>query len=109
MLKEDINNTANIKEGTSAQTWRKVKQVVFCGFWKLVSLKVFQSIFLLKFWIYENHISKLQSEELKEGWSSQLYKQLLQLQKKKSLKKKIQACMGFEPLTSEIPVQRSTN
>ena len=31
--------------------------------------------------------------------------QLLQLQKE-SLKK-IQACMGFEPLTSVIPVQRS--
>ena len=37
--------------------------------------------------------------------SSQLYMQLLQL-RKESLKK-IQACTGFEPLTSAILVQRS--
>ena len=36
-----------------------------------------------------------------------LYTQLLQL-RKESLKK-IQACTGFEPLTSAIPMQRSTN
>ena len=46
--------------------------------------------------------------ELYEGRSSQLYAQLMQL-RKESLKKKIQACLGFEPLTSAIPVQRSTN
>ena len=61
----------------------------------------------MKLWIYENHICELRSEELNEGWSSQLYTQLLQL-RKESLKK-IQACTGFEPLTSAIPVQRSTN
>ena len=44
---------------------------------------------------------ELQSEELYEGRLSQLYTQLLQL-RKESLKK-IQACMGFEPLTSAIP------
>ena len=27
-------------------------------------------------WIYENHMCELQSEELNEGWSSQLYTQL---------------------------------
>ena len=27
----------------------------------------------------------------------------------KAWKKKIQACMGFEPMTSAIPVQHSTN
>ena len=42
-----------------------------------------------------------------EGRSSQLHTQLLQL-RKESLKK-IQACTGFEPLTSAIPVQRSTS
>ena len=42
-----------------------------------------------------------------EGWSSQLYTQLLQLGKE-SLKK-IPICTGFEPLTSAILVQRSTN
>ena len=62
---------------------------------------------MMKLWIYENHICELRSEELNEGWSSQLYTQLLQL-RKESLKK-IQACTGFEPLTSAIPVQRSTN
>ena len=46
-------------------------------------------------------------KHLNEGWSSQLYTQLLQLGKQ-SLKK-IPACTGFEPLTSTIPVQRSTN
>ena len=35
---------------------------------------------------------------LNEGWSSQLYTQLLQLQKESM--KRIQACMGFKPLTS---------
>ena len=42
---------------------------------------------------------------IKVVWSSQLYMQLLQL-RKESLKK-IQACTGFESLTSAIPVQRS--
>ena len=51
-------------------------------------------------------ICELRSEELFEGRSSQLYTQLMQLGKE-SLKK-IQACMEFEPLTSAIPVQRST-
>ena len=41
-----------------------------------------------------------------EGRSSQLYTQLLQLRKERP--KKIQACTGFEPLTSAIPVQRFT-
>ena len=40
-------------------------------------------------------------------WSSQLYTQLKQL-RKESLKK-IQAWTGFEPMTSAIPVQCSTN
>ena len=62
----------------------------------------------LKFWIYENHICELWSEELNEGWSSQLYTQLLKL-RKENLKKKIQACTGFEPLASEISVHCSTN
>ena len=30
---------------------------------------------MMKFWIYENHICELQSEELNEGRSSQLYTQ----------------------------------
>ena len=42
-----------------------------------------------------------------ERRSSQLYIQLLHL-RQESLKK-IQVCTGFEPLTSVIPVQRSTN
>ena len=46
-------------------------------------------------------------KKLFEGRSSQLYKQLMQLPKE-SLRK-IQACTGFKPLTSAIPVQRSTN
>ena len=62
---------------------------------------------IVKFWKYENHKCELQSEEFDEGWSSQLYMQLLQL-RKESLKK-IQACTGFETLTSAIPVQCSTN
>ena len=32
MLKEDINNTVNTKEGTNGQTWRKVKQIVIAVF-----------------------------------------------------------------------------
>ena len=60
---------------------------------------------MIMLWLYENHICELWSEELNEGWSSQLYAQLLQLE---SLKE-IQACLGFEPLTSVIPVQRSSN
>ena len=52
---------------------------------------------MMKLWTYENHIFVLRSEGLFEGRSSQLYTQLMQLQKE-SLKK-IQACTGFEPLT----------
>ena len=66
-----------------------------------------EDVIIVKFWIYENHMCELRSEELNEGLSLQLYTQLLPLQKE-SLKK-IQACRGFEPLTSAIPVQRSTN
>ena len=51
--------------------------------------------------------SVVEIEELVEGRSSQLYTPLVQL-RKESLKR-IQACTGFEPLTSAIPVQRSTN
>ena len=43
---------------------------------------------------------------LKEDHRS--YTQVMQL-RKESLKKKIQACTGFEPLTSAITAQRSTN
>ena len=42
---------------------------------------------------------------LDERWSSQLQTQLVQLRKERL--KKIEACTGFEPLTSAIPVQRS--
>ena len=42
----------------------------------------------MKLWMYENDIYELQSEELNEGWSSQLYTQLLQF-RKESLKKKL--------------------
>ena len=54
-----------------------------------------------------NKKKELQREELYEWRSSKLNTQLLQL-RKESLKKN-QACTGFEPLTSAIPVQRSTN
>ena len=37
---------------------------------------------------FENHIYELRSEELNEGWSSQLYTQLLQLRKESTKKKK---------------------
>ena len=62
---------------------------------------------MMKLWTYENHICELRSEELFEGRLSQLYMQLMQLQKE-SLKK-IQACTGFKPLTSAIPMQPSTD
>ena len=62
---------------------------------------------LYSVWIYENHICVLPSKELYEWRSSQLNTQFLQL-RKESLKK-TQACTGFEPLTSAITVQRSTN
>ena len=45
---------------------------------------------------------------MKEDLRSYIYTQLLQLGKD-SLKKKNQACRGFEPLTCAIPMQRSTN
>ena len=50
-------------------------------------------------------IRELRGEELYKSRSSQLEMQLLQLRKERL--KKIQTCMGFEPLTSAIPVQRS--
>ena len=62
---------------------------------------------MMKLWTYENHICELRSEELFKGTSSQLYTQLMQLQKE-SLKK-IQACTRFKPLTSSILLQHSTN
>ena len=49
---------------------------------------------MMKLWIYENHIYELRSEELNKVWSSQLYKQLLQL-RKVSLKKKSSSFHGF--------------
>ena len=66
-----------------------------------------KQVSVLKLWIYENHICELRSVELFEGRSSQFYTQLMQL-RKQSLNK-IQTCTGFEPLTSAIPVQRSTS
>ena len=53
--------------------------------------------FLIKSWIYENHICELRSEELNEGWSWQLYTQLLQL-RKESLKQKNSGRYGIRTL-----------
>ena len=53
------------------------------------------------------HIFELRKKEWTSEWSSQLNTQLKQLWKE-SLKK-IQAWTGFEPMTSVIPVQCSTN
>ena len=53
------------------------------------------------------HIFELQRMKWRYVWSSQLYTQLKQL-RNWSLKK-IQAWTGFEPMTSAIPVQCSTN
>ena len=53
------------------------------------------------------HIFELRKKLWISERSSQLYTQLKQL-RKLSLKK-IQAWTGFEPMTSAIPVQRSTN
>ena len=55
----------------------------------------------------DNNNNNNNNKNLSEGWSSQLYTQLLQLGEE-SLKKN-PACTGFEPLTSAIPVQRSTD
>ena len=49
---------------------------------------------MMKLWMYENHIYELRSEELNQVWSSQLYKQLLQL-RKESLKKKSSSFREF--------------
>ena len=50
---------------------------------------------MMKSWIYENHIYELRSEELNKVWSSQLYKQLLQLRKESLKKKKSSSFHGF--------------
>ena len=60
---------------------------------------------MMKLWIYENHICELQSEELSER--SMIITVIYTTLRKESLKK-IQACTGFKPLTSALPVQRST-
>ena len=54
-------------------------------------------------WIYENSYIWTADEEWINEWSSQLNTQL------KQLLKKIKAWSGFEPMTSAIPVQCSTN
>ena len=63
---------------------------------------------MMKFWIYENHICELQSEELNKGWSSQLYTQLLQL-RKESLKKQKQGLNGiiFQAFFSQLQKYKS--
>ena len=53
------------------------------------------------------HTFELQKKEWLSEWSSQLYMQLKQLRKESP--KKIQAWIGFEPMTSAILVQCSTN
>ena len=49
---------------------------------------------MMTFWIYQNHVCELRSEELNEGWLSQLYTQLLQLQKE-SLKLSFRSCKSL--------------
>ena len=44
---------------------------------------------------------------MKDDHRSYIATQLLRLRKESH--KNIQACTGFEPLTSAVPVQRSTN
>ena len=65
--------------------------------WLKVYMKVYMKI----------HIFELCKKEWISEWSLQLYMELQQLQKE-SLKK-IQAWTGFQPMTSVIPVQCSTN
>ena len=55
--------------------------------------------------IWKSYVRELWGEELYKSRSLQLEMQLLQLRKERL--KKIQACTGFEPLTSAIPVQHS--
>ena len=63
-----------------------VQTVTFSSFLVSVSLMDCERVLLVKLWTYENHIWELRNEELVEGRSSQLYKQLMQL-RKESLKK----------------------
>ena len=62
---------------------------------------------LWKIWKSYNYICELQSEELNEGWSSQLHTQLLQMRKESQEKKYIGRVLhryrrgqGFESRTS---------
>ena len=57
---------------------------------------------MVKFWIYENHICELQSEEWNEGWLSQLYMQLLQLQKESLKKFRLVQDSGFFIATAKV-------
>ena len=87
----------------------------FVGQWIKVSVWSFTVRLAFFHYVKPQHITvslkkktrQQQQKHLNEGWSSQLYTQLLQLGKE-SLKK-IPACTEFEPLTSTIPAQRSTN
>ena len=91
----------------SYQHWRDQQRIDQWGVTTQSASDWLKQVSLLKLWIYENHICELRSVELFEGRSSQFYTQLMQL-RKQSLNK-IQTCTGFEPLTSAIPVQRSTS
>ena len=51
---------------------------------------------------FENHIYELRSEELNEGWSSQLYTQLLQLRKERTKKKGPEFSSGFLFATAKV-------
>ena len=67
-----------------------------------------KEVSLLKLWIYENHTCELQSEQLFEGRSSQLYTQLMQLPKE-SLKNS-SVLYGIRTLDlCDAGRQRSTN
>ena len=57
------------------------------------------TLFILKLWIYENHICELQSEESFEGRSSQLHMQPMQL-RKESLKKELRLVRDSNPVTA---------
>ena len=75
---------------------------------RAIMLKFCPFVFIIiLLWSYEymkNHICELQSEELFEGRSLQLYMYTQLMQLRKESLNKIQACTGFEPWTSAIPV-----
>ena len=87
----------------------KITIIIICVGHLLLSftLKIQQTLFMLKLWIYETHIFELRNEEISEKKILAVINATYAVEKRKPEKSRFFRLAGIRTLTSAIPVQGS--